>query len=58
LLVPLVFETNDGKRIQIEAEEGKSVMEVAKWGGIPSIEGTCGGNLEVFPFCWLLDYKG
>jgi len=47
LFVPLVFETHDGSRIRIDAEEGKSVMEVAKKNGIPSIEGTCGGKLEV-----------
>ena len=46
-LIPLVFETHDGKKLNINAEEGKSIMEVAKWAGIPSIEGTCGGKLEV-----------
>lgn len=46
-LVPLVFETHEGERISLEAEEGLSVMEVAKAAGVPSIEGTCGGKLEV-----------
>jgi hypothetical protein len=47
-LVSLVFETHDGERIRIDAEEGNSVMEVAKQRGVPSIEGTCGGKLEVW----------
>lgn len=46
-LVPLVFETYEGEQIRIDAEEGKSLMEVAKAAGVPSIEGTCGGKLEV-----------
>ena len=29
-LIPLVFETHDGKKLSINAEEGKSIMEVAK----------------------------
>jgi hypothetical protein len=54
-LIPLVFETHDGKSISIDAEEGKSVMEVAKLADIPSIEGTCGGKLEVCHIFLLAD---
>lgn len=46
-MIPLVFETYEGERIALDAEEGQTVMEVAKKAGVPSIEGTCGGKLEV-----------
>ncbi|KAF8342726.1 uncharacterized protein EI90DRAFT_2987906 [Cantharellus anzutake] len=42
----LTFETHDGKTFSISAQEGQSIMQIAKANSVDGIEGTCGGNLE------------
>ncbi|KAL7422459.1 hypothetical protein Q5752_003107 [Cryptotrichosporon argae] len=44
--VRLVFRTFDGERREVDAERGKSLLEVGKAASLPSLEGVCGGNLE------------
>lgn len=44
--VTLIFERADGSRTSAEARIGGSVMEAAVLGGIPTIEGECGGCLS------------
>ncbi|KAG8907114.1 hypothetical protein FRB99_005369 [Tulasnella sp. 403] len=40
------FTTWDGKRVDVKAQLGQNLMEVAKATGLPSIEGVCDGKLE------------
>jgi len=45
---PIVFSTWNGEKIEVPVvHEGTSLMEVAKAAGIESVEGVCGGKLEV-----------
>ncbi|MAQ71141.1 MAG: 2Fe-2S ferredoxin [Alphaproteobacteria bacterium] len=41
----LTFLHKDGKKIELDAPEGLSVMEVAVQNDIEEIEGACGGSL-------------
>lgn len=41
------FVSWDGKEITVKAREGQNLMQVAKDAGLESVEGICGGNLEV-----------
>lgn len=41
------FLTWEGKIMNVEADEGQTLMEIAKEAGLPSIEGVCDGKLEV-----------
>ena len=42
----VVFVDIDGARREVEAQDGRSLMEVAKAHGIAAIEGQCGGMLS------------
>lgn len=43
--VGLKFKTWEGEFLEVEAQEGETLLEVAKKHDLPSMEGTCGGNL-------------
>ena len=44
--VPLRFHAHDGTWYNVDGHIGESLMEVAKRHNLPSIEATCGGELE------------
>lgn len=45
--VKVVFETWQGELIEVDGEEGESVMDLGKREGLEAMEGVCGGVLEV-----------
>jgi 2Fe-2S ferredoxin len=42
-MAKITYVTNDGSRIEIDAENGSTVMENAIRNGVPGIEAECGG---------------
>ncbi|HQF31510.1 MAG TPA: 2Fe-2S iron-sulfur cluster-binding protein [Hyphomicrobiales bacterium] len=42
-MTKIIFITHDGKRHEVEAENGSTVMEAAIRNHVPGIEGECGG---------------
>lgn len=46
--IMLRFKTWDGEVREVNASEGESLLKVAKRYDLPSMEGTCGGNLGEF----------
>lgn len=47
--VRLRFQTYDGEVREVDAELGRSLLEVGKANDLPSLEGVCGGNLGEYP---------
>lgn len=43
--VPLTFRTYEGEKRSVPARLGDSLLQVGKANDLPSLEGTCGGNL-------------
>lgn len=41
----LRFKTHAGEVREVQAQEGETLLQVAKREGLPAMEGTCGGNL-------------
>ena len=44
----LKFRTYEGEVREVEGREGETLLQVAKKGDLPAMEGTCGGNLGVY----------
>jgi ferredoxin, 2Fe-2S len=42
-MAKITYVTNDGNRIEVEAENGSTVMENAIRNGVPGIDAECGG---------------
>ena len=42
-MTKIIFVEHDGTSHEVEAEDGTSIMEVAKSNGVPGIDGDCGG---------------
>jgi len=40
----IIYNTGDGRRIEVEVETGSNVMEGAIRHGVPGIDGDCGGS--------------